>query len=141
LKYEVAISEKSGLPIHFSGPFVGSAADITNFRECLKHKMIAKNYFGLADGTYQGESELLTVPPRGFCHETPEQREACKPLARRRGKVENLFIRMKLFHILKNIFRHNIVDHFDVFNCVLCIVKIDMEKGRPLWKVDLAYRN
>jgi hypothetical protein len=70
VKYEVALSEKTGFPVHFSGPYSGATGDVSIFRDVLKQKMIEASYRGLADGTYQGEGDLLTVPPRGWRGDT-----------------------------------------------------------------------
>lgn len=134
LKYEVAISEQTGMPISFSGPFVGSTSDIKIFRSKLKEKMLEFNYLGLADGTYQGEQGVLTVPPRGYKKDTPAQRVNRKAQSSRRIQVENFFGRMKLFRVLKTTYRHNILDHYAIFNVVLQITKMDLMIN-PLRKI------
>jgi hypothetical protein len=63
LKYEVGLSSGSGLPVSYNGPHRGPAADITIFQEVAKDMLINHSWVGLADGTYQGESDILIVPP------------------------------------------------------------------------------
>jgi DDE superfamily endonuclease len=133
LKYEVAISEDSGMPISFSGPFFGPTGDISIFRSKLKEQMIEAGYIGLADGTYQGEDDLLIIPPRPFHDLSSDEKQEAYLISKRRILVENLFFRVKVFKILSTRYRHNIFDHFDVFSVVLHIIKIDL-KTRPLRK-------
>ena len=53
LKYEVAVTEETGTPVHVKGPYPGPTADVTIFQESLKVKMQLLNLPpGLADGTY-----------------------------------------------------------------------------------------
>ena len=76
LKYEVAVTEETGTPVHVKGPYPGPTADVTIFQESLKVKMQLLNLPpGLADGTYQGEPLTLIVPPRPFHSLTPFQRQ------------------------------------------------------------------
>jgi hypothetical protein len=131
LKYEVAISEQSGLPISWSGPFPGPKSDIEIFRSALKQQMIDFDCIGLADGTYQGENDFLIVPPRNYRNDTPEQRIVRRQHSRRRIKVENFFWRMKVFKILKNTFRHSLAKHQNIFTVVINIISIDLH-FRPL---------
>jgi len=133
LKYEVALSEKTGEPVSYSGPFVGCTGDITIFRTFLKQKMLDFGLQGLADGTYQGESDLLDVPPRPYSADTAEQRANRKVQSRRRVPVENFFSRMKHFKVLKHTYRHALCDHHEVFFVILSIVKMDLLQ-KPLRK-------
>ena len=98
MKYEVAISNKTHAPVHVAGPFAGPTGDITIFRSGLKRKMKRRGWFGLADGTYQGENLYLLVPPRpysltSFCG----AKTACRRRAKKRGFVEVFFLRVKKF--------------------------------------------
>jgi hypothetical protein len=133
LKYEVAISEMSGLPISYSGPFCGATGDVTIFKNYLRERMIERGYRGLADGTYQGQSDVLTVPPHGYLGDTTDEAETRKALSHRRIKVENFFGRMKKFRILRDPFRHNLTDHHDVFNVILQLTTMEL-LSKPLRK-------
>ena len=66
LKYEIALSASSLLPVWVSGPFSCPDADISIFRNSLRNVMVENGCVGLADGTYQGELNLLAVPPRPY---------------------------------------------------------------------------
>jgi hypothetical protein len=123
----------SGLPISYSGPFCGATGDVTIFKEHLRHKMIERGYRGLADGTYQGQSDILTVPPRGYQGDTTNESETRTALSHRRIKVENFFGRMKKFRILANTYRHDLSDHHDVFNVVLQLTTLELI-SQPLRK-------
>jgi len=114
------------MPISFSGPWCGATSDITIFRSLLKQKMLEFNVRGLADGTYQGEDDLLTVPPRGYKGDTDNERFIRRALSSRRIKVENFFGRMKKFKILRHVYRHDFSDHYDIFNVVLQITKMEL---------------
>lgn len=134
LKYEVALSEQTGLPISVVGPFVGSTADITIFRSCLRNMMFYNNWTGIADGTYQGEPDFLLVPPRPFHGLTPEQRAFYHYLSQRRIVIENFFGRLKrTFHCLAIQWRHSILIHHLVFRVCVQILSIDLV-WRPLRK-------
>jgi hypothetical protein len=133
LKYEVSISEHTGLPLSYSGPYVGPTGDIEIFRASLKQKMLDFGVLGLADGGYQGEDDLLFAPPTYYSYtiDTYAERAIRRGHSRRRIKVENFFGRMKNFTILRQTYRHHLSTHQDVFVVVLNITRIDL-KFRPL---------
>lgn len=162
LKYEVAIACGTHLPIHLNGPFCGPTADIKIFREELKGKMIKYGWYGFADGTYQGEKELLDVPPkkkkvvskkwatkkltekerdkslreivdRLLQSRDPKEKSIARQRAEKRAYVEIFFSRMKKFLILSNKFRHSLNKHKFVFRFVANLVSIDLHR-RPLVK-------
>jgi len=121
----------TGLPVSFSGPYCGSTSDIEVFHKNLKKKKLDFEFQGLADGTYQGEATLLTIPPRPFSADSPANKVVRKAYGKRRVPVENFFGRMKNFKSLKYKYRHEIHTHFEVFNVVMQILKMDLE-FRPL---------
>lgn len=131
LKYEVAVDEATHRPVHVSGPFAGPTGDITIFRGALKKLMEARGWLGLADGTYQGEQQLLDVPPRPYKNLTKKVRARCKRRAKRRCFVEIFFARMKKFRSLWEVWRHDLLKHRPVFLFVLNLVSMDLQR-RPL---------
>jgi len=131
VKYEVTVSEKTGKPVYFSGPFPGPAADISIFRSGLKGELRAKGMVGLADGTYQGEMWCLEVPPRPYKNLTVEQRAYHRALSKRRVLVENFIGRLKSFNALVARWRHSLRLHKIVFKVILNCVAIDLSI-RPL---------
>jgi hypothetical protein len=114
------------MPICFSGPWCGATGDVKIFKSVLRQQMLDFNYRGLADGTYQGQSDVLTVPPRGYHGDTDNEHSTRKALSSRRIKVENFFARLKKFKIVHDTYRHDFDDHFDIFNVVLQITTMEL---------------
>ena len=131
LKYEVAICPRSGKPVWMNGPFYAASSDIRNFRSGLLELMEKEGWFGLADGTYQGEYGYLMVPPRPFKNLSPEARANYHALASVRSRVEVYFSRMKVFHCLHK-WRHHLSKHPIIFFVILSIVSLDLTFS-PMW--------
>lgn len=131
LKYEVGLSSGSGLPVSYNGPHRGPAADITIFQEVTKDMLINHSWVGLADGTYQGESDILIVPPRPYQDLTQIQQQFHRFLAHHRIIIKNFFVRMKSFSCLSSHWRHSLHLHEDVFHVIICSLTIDL-LFRPL---------
>ena len=126
LKYEVAVDGRTGIPLFFSGPFAGPTADITVFRSSLKHFMEINNFLGLADGSYQGEPQLLLTPPRGRSDLSSDQLALSSLLSRYRVLIENLYARLKDFDILSTKFRSPLDRHRPVFSFILNCITVDL---------------
>jgi hypothetical protein len=126
LKYEVAIDAKSGVPVFFSGPFAGPTADITVFRSSLREVMLHHGLVGVADGSYQGEPDLLLVPPRPFHGLGLVDRQMYAFLAVIRVRIENLYSRLKSFKVLSTKFRHDLSLHQFCFIFVLNVVCVEL---------------
>ena len=131
LKYEVGLSSGSGLPVSYNGPHRGPAADITIFQEVAKDMLINHGWVRLADGTYQGESDILIVPPRLFQDLTQIQQQFHRFLAHHQIIIENFFARMKSFSCLSSRWRNSFNLHEDVFHVIICSLTIDL-LFRPL---------
>lgn len=133
LKYEVVISENTHHPIYYNGPFAGPTGDITIFRMGLKKKMDKKGWFGIADGTYQGEPLYLEVPPRPFRGLTAAQRLECRRRSKKRVFVEIFIKRLKNFKCLKHVWRHHLQRHGPCFRVIMHVVAVDI-RFRPMRK-------
>ena len=131
LKYEVAIDFISGLPVHYSGPVAGPSADIEVFRGKLKDVMRRKGWIGLADGSYQGEHDLLLVPLRPQHLLSPLEQLIIRFFLEKRVLIENLYFQVKSFKALSTRWRYHLLLHQLVFHVILNVITIDL-KYHPL---------
>ena len=144
LKYELGLSEKKGVPVWVSGPYVGPEHDLTIFSQKLEKLMKKKGWVGYADGTYYSKkySSLLNAPQRRKrkkkgekkrreIYRSPEEKERAKMISRKRIKVENFFGRMKYFRVLSERFRYPLKLHAVFFYLIAQLVTEDMA-FRPL---------
>ena len=122
----MVISEKTGLPISISGPFSGPTADIQIFHYKAKHMMVDHEFVGLADGTYQGEDNILIIPPCPYASLGVLEKEIHCAIVRRRVLIENLYSQLKVFACLHSCWRHHMSLHFLAFYVILCCVSIDL---------------
>ena len=64
LRYEIAVALYSSNIVWASGPHLpGEKNDLTIFRECLKHALVANREMTFADSGYKGERD--TVQEKG----------------------------------------------------------------------------
>ena len=101
LRYEIAVALYSSNIVWASGPHLpGEKNDLTIYRECLKHALLANREMTFADSGYKGERETVQEKGRGS---TEERAVATKARARH----ETINTRMKSWKCLQHAFRHN----------------------------------
>lgn len=131
LRYEVAISIRSGDVVWIHGPFpCGSWPDITIFRNALKYELNDGEKVE-ADKGYRGEPECVCVPNHNVFLNRVGRRQ--KTLVRARHETLNK--RLKQWRCLHDTFRHDLVKHGPVFRAVAVIVQVSLENGEPLFSV------
>ena len=117
LRYEVAVSIKSGDICWISGPHQpGLWNDVEIFRSSLVTFLDPGERVEADDG-YIGEAPLRVKCP--MCVTCPQERKNMMKLVRNRQETCNK--RLKQWNILVHTFRHNITDHRDVFASV-CVI-------------------
>ena len=59
-----------------------------------------------------------------------------KERANVRARHETVNSRLKNFEILKQVYRHDLLDHADVFRSVAVLIQLAIENGEPLFQVN-----
>ena len=115
-----------------NGPFEpGIYNDIKIFRSALVGELEEGERVEANDG-YVGEAPRYVKCPKCIVHR--RDAEQMQSIARRRHETCNK--RFKQFGVLKQIFRHNIMDHGEVFRSVAVITQLSIQNGEPLFGVD-----
>jgi hypothetical protein len=84
-----------------------------------------------ADGGYKGKSPAKVKCPAGG--ENPTSNKAMQ--SRVRSRHETLNRRLKVWEILKQTYRHEVVTHGDVFRAVAVIVQLAIDYDQRLFDV------
>lgn len=105
----------------------GRKKDTQKDPNCLAN-MIPEGKKVLADSGLKGSEKASTRMP-GNSHKMKHFR------SRAQGRQETLFLRFKVFSILRERFRHSYSLHKMVLDAVAVIVQYDMENGHPLFDV------
>ena len=79
-----------------------------------------------ADKGYRGEEHYVNTPP-------VEDGEMAQ---RVRSSHEMVNKRFKQWKCLKDVFRHNLAKHHDMFTAVAVVTQLAMENGEPLFNVE-----
>jgi hypothetical protein len=87
-----------------------------------------------ADDGYVGEAPLRVKCPA--CVTIPEERE--QMMKRVRSRQETINRRFKQWQILKQVFRHDIRVHRDVFASIAVITQLAINNGEALFSVDYS---
>mmetsp|Transcript_5759 Transcript_5759/g.13556 ORF Transcript_5759/g.13556 Transcript_5759/m.13556 type:complete len:209 (-) Transcript_5759:54-680(-) len=122
LRYEVAISIKTGYIVHINGPFLpGAWPDLKIAREQL-HYMLPEGELYLADCGYSARDAPSIT------------KNDIAPWERRRmgilmARHETINTRFKKWKILKHQFRHQEELHGPVFTAIAVITQMEIESG------------
>lgn len=128
VRYEVALCLQTGDIVWVHGPFpCGRNPDISIFRSSLLHHL-GKNERVEADDGYIGEHPRYVKCPKGFTN--PEETLFMQQRVRNRQETVNK--RFKHWECLKQIFRHNLVHHGDVFRSIAVITQLAINSGEKL---------
>ena len=132
LRYEVCICILTGDIVWVHGPFEpGMYNDIMIFRSSLLSHLAANERVEADDG-YVGESPQHIKCPKSFSN--PEETLSMQGIVRNRQETVNK--RFKQWGILKQVYRHDIPDHGDVFRAIAVITQIAINNSEPLFSVD-----
>lgn len=132
LRYEICVCIKSGEIVWLNGPYpCGKWSDITIFRDCLIHHL-GRHERVEADDGYIGEAPRRVKCPRSFVNSRNTER--MQSIVRQRQETANK--RFKMWGCLKQVFRHEITKHGDVFRAVCVITQLTIMNGEPLFQVE-----
>ena len=132
LRYEVGLSIVGGEICWISGPYQpGLYNDLEIFWASLATYLDPFERVE-ADDRYVGEAPLRVKCPA--CVTIPEEREHM--MKRVRSRQETINRRFKQWKILKQIFRHDIQVHRDVFASIAVITQLAINNGEALFSVD-----
>lgn len=132
LRYEIGVDILAGNVVWIEGPYAaGKYTDLTIFRTSLIHWLDPYERVEADDG-YIGEAPQRVKCPSSAANPT----ENLAMQNRVRSRHETLNGRLKNWEILKQPFRHNILDHGDVFRSIVIITQLSIENGDPLFQVD-----
>ena len=125
----VAICIQTGEPVWINGPFpCGSWNDLRIARSALVDALDPGEYY-LADGGYR-DGNQWSVTPTG--HHRFDDRQ--KSVVRARHETYNK--RLKDWGALREVFRHKLETHSQVFRAVANIVQIAISNGETLFEVE-----
>ncbi len=134
LRYEVGLSIVGGEICWISGPYQpGLYNDLEIFRASFATYLDPFERVEADDG-YVGEAPLQVKCPA--CVTIPEERE--QMMKRVRSRQETINRRFKQWQILKQVFRHDIRVHRDVFASIAVITQLAINNGEALFSVDYS---
>ena len=132
LRYEVALGIMTGDICWMSGPHQpGKLNDLEIFRKSLRSWLDPFERVEADDG-YIGESPAKVICPK--CITCPNERKKMMSIVRMRQETVNK--RLKQWSILCQTYRHDLVDHRDVFATIVVIIQITITNGEPVFAVE-----
>jgi len=132
LRYELGIDIAEGNLVWVEGPYpAGEYSDITIFRHALIHHLDPFERV-VADDGYVGEApQKVKCPATGL--DSPED---CAEQSRVRSRHETLNGRFKCWEILRQTFRHDIMEHSAVFRAIAVVIQCAIDEGESLFRVN-----
>jgi hypothetical protein len=133
LRYEIGLSIDRGDIVWVNGPFqCGKWPDISIFRFSLR-SFLDENERVEADNGYVSEDPMFCKAPGGISTAVDGRIEE---RANVRARHETVNSRLKNFEILKQVYRHDLLDHADVFRAAAVLIQLAIENGEPLFQVN-----
>ena len=130
VRYEIGLCIRTGVIVWIHGPFnCGEWNDIAIFRDSLCSHLAEAGERAEADDGYIGEAPTYIKCPKSFT--AVEETQAMQARARMRQETVNK--RFKHFGILKQVFRHFIPHHGDVFRACAVLTQLSILNGEPLF--------
>lgn len=115
-----------------NGPFpCGLWPDLKIFRSCLK-TFLDDNERVEVDNGYLGDDPISCKAPGGMSSMVDERYKA---RSRIRARHETVNARLKNFSILKQAYRHSLVDHSYVFRAAAVLLQLSIENEEPLFSL------
>jgi DDE superfamily endonuclease len=128
IRYEIAVCIHTRDIMLFTGPFeCGTWPDRLIFRHKLK-QMLGPNEKVIADRGYKGKFKVVTPYD-------PLSEDHGKLMNTARARHETINGRLKVWMILKYLFRHPLVKHHIAFRAVLVLEQIEIENGHRPFQV------
>ena len=132
LRYEICVCIKTGKVVWLNGPYLwGQWNDIKIFWDSLIHCLGRYKQVEANDG-YIGEAPRHVKCPRSFVN--ARNTERMQSIVRQRQETANK--RFKMWSCLKQVYRHDIAKHGDVFRAVCVITQLTIMNGEPLFEVE-----
>ena len=127
LRYEMGVCIYTGNIVWINGPFKpGLYNDKKIFNENLKNVLPPGEYV-IADKMYRGDPDKARVPNENL--DTPEETFYNQ---RARARQENTNHLLKQWKILRQIYRHDVSTHVDVFWSVAVLTQISFDLNEKL---------
>ena len=129
VRYEVGLCILTGEIVWIAGPYeYGKWNDISIFRNALMTELGPAKRVEADDG-YIGEPPLHIKCRKIFAN--PEQTLFMQQRVRNRQETVNK--RFKNWGILKQVYRHNITKHGDIFRAIVVITQLSITNGEQLF--------
>jgi len=130
VRYEVGLCIFTGEIVWISGPYeCGKWNDISIFRNALMSELSPAERVEADDG-YIGEHPRHIKCPKGFAN----QEQTLFMQQRVRNRQETVNKRFKNWGILKEVYRHAIPKHGDVFRAIVVITQLSITNGEQLFE-------
>ena len=130
LRYEVCICILTGDIVWINGPYeAGKWNDISIFRDSLLTHLEANERVEADDG-YVGEHPQYVKCPRGFAN----PKETLYMQQRVRNRQETINNRFKNWGVLRQVYRHDIPRHGEVFRVVAIVSQLSINEGERLFE-------
>jgi DDE superfamily endonuclease len=125
------LSIKNGDIVWVHGPFkCGAWPDINIFRNSLQSHLSESERVEADDGYLGGAPQYIKCPA-SFAN--PSECEAMQQMVR--SHQEHVNARLKNFGCLRNIYRHNLGYHADVFRACAILIQLAINDGEKLFQV------
>ena len=135
LRYEIALCIQTGDIVWLNGPFpCGRNPDITIFRSSLMSHLAPAERVEADDG-YIGEAPRHVKCPKSFTN--PQETEFMQQRVRNRQETVNK--RFKDWGVLRQLFRHSLPDHGDIFRAIAVLTQLAINAGEKLFST--GYRD
>jgi len=129
VRYEVGLCIQTGHIVWIRGPFpCGRWPDIKIFKRELM-QMLLPGEKAEADKGYRGYPHHIRTPGMAVSHADLRAKKNA------RGRHDTVNKRFKQWGALKQVYRHDIDEHYLIFKYVAVITKLCLENGEPLYNV------
>jgi hypothetical protein len=129
VKYELAVSIKTGDIVAFNGPFRGGQHDLSIFRYHLR-RCLEDGEKVIADRGYRGDRKVITP-----CDMLPNNEEVQAKMSNFRGRHECINGRLTRWKALSDRWRHRLDKHHLAFRSAAVLTQVMHENGRPSYQV------
>jgi hypothetical protein len=134
LRYKIGVDILAGNIVWVNGPFAaGKYTDIKFFCLGLAHWLEEFERVEADDG-YIGEAPQKVKCPG--CVSNPDENQEMQNSVRARN--ESLNVRLKNWAILSTMYRHDLMEHGNVFRAIAVITQIVINAGEELFEVDYS---
>ena len=134
LRYEIGVDILAGNIVWVNGPYAaGKYTDIEIFRGGLAHWLDEFERVEADDG-YIGDAPQKVKCPG--CASNPTENQEMQ--SRVRSRHETMNGRLKNWGILNSVYRHDLMEHGNVFRAIIVITQLGINGGEKLFEVDYS---